>query len=212
MHWLNYRFGLKGYLHWGFNSWTDDPYNAPGQHRGDGWHVYPKRDGLINSLRWEQMRNGIQDYEYLWMLENRIKQIRDTLGEPLATMIEPSRRPVEIATQVVQTMHQYSKNPDVLYGAKRQIIEELLALEKSPKLIVQTNPLEHSTIANDCAVDVYGYGQPDAKITINGKDCPILEGGLFMESARLSKESTIVIVVENESGKKTIVRTFGVLY
>jgi hypothetical protein len=93
LHWLNYRFGLKGYLHWGFNSWTDDPYNAPGEHRGDGWHVYPKKDGLINSLRWEQMRNGIQDYEYLWMLENKIKQVRDTLGEPLSTMIEPSRRP-----------------------------------------------------------------------------------------------------------------------
>ncbi len=41
LHWLNYRFGLTGYLHWGYNSWTDDPFEAPGQHRGDGWHVYP---------------------------------------------------------------------------------------------------------------------------------------------------------------------------
>ena len=212
LHWLNYRFGLKGYLHWGFNYWTDDPYNAPGKHRGDGWHVYPKKDGLINSLRWEQMRNGIQDYEYLWMLANKIEQIRDTLGEPFSTMIEPSRRPVEIATQVVQATHQYSKDPHVLYRAKKQIIEELLALEKSPKLIVQTNPLEHSTIANDCAVDVYGYVEPDAKITINGKDSPVLKEGLFVESARLSKDNTIVIEAENESGKKTMVRTFQVLY
>jgi len=43
LHWLNYRFGLKGYLHWGFNRWTDDPFAAPGTHRGDGWHVYPKK-------------------------------------------------------------------------------------------------------------------------------------------------------------------------
>jgi hypothetical protein len=163
-------------------------------------------------LRWEQMRNGIQDYEYLWMLENKIEQIRDTLGEPFSTMIEPSRRPVEIATQVVQATHQYSKDPHVLYRAKKQIIEELLALEKSPKLIVQTNPLDHSTIANDCAVDVYGYVEPDAKITINGKDSPVLKEGLFVESARLSKDNTIVIEAENESGKKTIVRTFQVLY
>lgn len=212
LHWLNYRFGLKGYLHWGFNYWTDDPYNAPGKHRGDGWHVYPKKDGLINSLRWEQMRNGIQDYEYLWMLENKIEQIRDTLGEPFSTMIEPSRRPVEIATQVVQATHQYSKDPHVLYRAKKQIIEELLALEKSPKLIVQTNPFEQSTIANDCAVDVYGYVELDAKITINGKDSPVLKDGLFVESARLSKDNTIVIEAERKSGKKTIVRTFRVLY
>lgn len=212
LHWLNYRFGLKGYLHWGFNSWTDDPYNAPGEHRGDGWHVYPKKDGLINSLRWEQMRNGIQDYEYLWMLEDKIEQIRSTLGEPLSTMIEPSRRPVEIATQVVKSMHQYSKDPYVLYRAKRQIIEELLALDESPRMIVQTNPLEHSTIANDCAVDAYGYVEPDAKITINGKDSPVLKAGLFMESTQLSKDNTIVIEAENEKGKKRIVRTFRVLY
>ena len=212
LHWLNYRFGLKGYLHWGFNSWTDDPYNAPGEHRGDGWHVYPKKDGLINSLRWEQMRNGIQDYEYLWMLENKIKQIRDTLGEPLSTMIEPSRRPTEIASQVVKTTHLYSKDPNVLYSAKRQIIEELLALEKSPQVLVQTNPLEHSTIANDCAVDVYGYAEPETKIIINGKETPVGEDGLFMESTGLSKENAIVIDAQRKSGKKTVVRMFQVLY
>lgn len=212
LHWLNCRFGLKGYLHWGFNSWTDDPYNAPGEHRGDGWHVYPKKDGLINSLRWEQMRNGIQDYEYLWMLENKIKQVRDTLGEPLSTMIEPSRRPTEIASQVVKTIHQYSKNPAVLYAAKRQIIDELLDLDKSPKVIVQTNPLEHSTIANDCAVDVYGYAEPQTKIVINGKETPVCQDGLFMESTGLSKENTIVVEAQSESGKKTIVRRFQVLY
>ena len=73
LHWLNYRFGLTGYLHWGFNSWTDDPFEAPGQHRGDGWHVYPKKGGLLDSLRWEQMRNGIQDYECLRLLEEKIR-------------------------------------------------------------------------------------------------------------------------------------------
>ena len=83
LHWLNYRYGLTGYLHWGFNSWTDDPFDAPGEHRGDGWHVYPAKGGLLNSLRWEQMRNGIQDYECLWLLEDKIAQIRATLSPRL---------------------------------------------------------------------------------------------------------------------------------
>jgi hypothetical protein len=106
LHWLNYRFGLKGYLHWGFNRWTDDPFEAPGRHRGDGWHVYPKKNGLMNSLRWEQMRNGIQDYEYLWMLEDKIAKIKAGLGERLS-IIEPSRRGMEIASQIVKTMSTY---------------------------------------------------------------------------------------------------------
>jgi len=193
MHWLNYRFGLKGYLHWGFNHWTDDPFQAPGKHRGDGWQVYPKKDGLLDSLRWEQMRNGIQDYEYFWMLENKIGKLKKTLSERLSKMIEPSRRAVEIASQVVKTMSEYSKDPNVLYRAKRQVIKELLDLDKSPRLIVQTNPLEHATVANDCAIDVFGWAEPGTKIVVNGRESPLSSDGLFMENARLSPDNTIVV-------------------
>ena len=101
LHWLNYRYGLTGYLHWGFNAWTEDPINAPGQHHGDGWHVYPAKSGLLNSLRWEQMRGGIQDYECLRLLEDKIARVKATLGSRVAPLVDPSRRGVEIASQVV---------------------------------------------------------------------------------------------------------------
>lgn len=211
LHWLNYRFGLKGYLHWGFNRWTDDPFEAPGKHRGDGWHVYPKKDGLINSLRWEQMRNGIQDYEYLWMLEDKIAKIKAGLSKRLS-IIEPSRRGVEIASQVVKTMSTYSKDPYILYAAKRQIINELLDLDRAPKLIVQTNPLEHATVGNDCAIDLYGWAEPGTRIIVHGRELPVSEDGLFMENVRLSRDNTIIIEAEHKKGKKTLVRSFEVLY
>ena len=211
LHWLNYRFGLTGYLHWGFNSWTDDPFEAPGQHRGDGWHVYPKKDGLINSLRWEQMRNGIQDYEYLWMLEDRISQIKAGLGERLS-IIEPSLRGVEIASQIVKTMDTYDKNPGTLYDVKKQIINELLDLDAAPKIIVQTNPMEHSTVANNCAIDVFGWTEAGTKIIVNGRNLPLSDDGLFMENVSLSRDKTIVVEAEHEKDKKRIVRSFEVLY
>jgi hypothetical protein len=212
LHWLNYRFALKGYLHWGFNHWTEDPFGTPGRHRGDGWHVYPKKDGLLNSLRWEQMRNGIQDYEYLWMLQNKVQDMKYRMSERVAELIEPSRRPVEIASRVVNTFHEYSKDPGALYSAKEQIVDELLDLEKSPRLIVQTNPVEHSTIANDCAVDVYGWVEPDAKIVVNGKKLPVADDGLFMEAVRLSPEHTVVVQAQSKKGKKKVARYFNVLY
>jgi len=211
LHWLNYRFGLKGYLHWGFNHWTDDPFAAPGKHRGDGWHVYPKKDGLINSLRWEQMRNGIEDYEYMWMLEEKIRTMKNARGEHLS-MIEPSRRPVEIASLVVKTINDYNRNPDALYAAKKQIINELLDLDKAPRLIVQTEPLEHSTVANDCSIGVFGWAEPETKIVVNGREMPLWPEGLFMENVHLSRDNTIVIEAEHKEGKKRIVRSFEVLY
>jgi hypothetical protein len=146
------------------------------------------------------------------MLENKISRIREMLSERLSKMIEPSRRGVEIASQVVGTMSEYSKDPNVLYIAKRQVIEELLDLDKSPRLIVQTNPLEHTTIANDCAVDVFGWAEPGTKIVINNRESPVSSDGLFMENVSLTQESTIVVKAKNEKGKKTIVRFFKVMY
>jgi hypothetical protein len=211
LHWLNYRFELKGYLHWGFNQWTDDPFEAPGQHRGDGWHVYPKKDGLLCSLRWEQMRNGIQDYEYFWILENKIAQIKAGLGDNFS-MIDPSRRGVEIASRVVRTMSDFSREPQVLYAAKKQVIDELLDLDRSPKMIVQTNPIEHSAVANDCAIDLHGWAEPGTKIRVNGRELTVSQDGLFMENVSLSRDHTIVVEAEHEKGSKTIVRSFEVLY
>jgi hypothetical protein len=212
LHWLNYRYGLKGYLHWGFNAWTDDPWRAPGEHRGDGWHVYPKKGGLLNSLRWEQMRNGIEDYECLWLLENKISQIKATLSPRVAELIQPTRRGVEIASQVVRTYADYTTDPAVLYAAKLQAIEATIDLETSPRVILQTNPLEHSAVANDCAIDVYGWAEPGTSIQINGQEAPLAADGLFMSQLPPSREGTIVLEARSDQGRKTLVRKFRLLY
>ena len=208
LHWLNYRYRLKGYLHWGFNAWTDDPINAPGKHRGDGWHVYPKPGGLLDSLRWEQMRAGIQDYECLWLLDHNIGRLRAGLSPRVAELIDPSRRGVEIASQVVRTYSDYTRDPAVLYAARRQAIEEALDLERSPRGIVQTNPPEHAVLANDTGIDVHGWAEPETTIQINGRETPVAPDGLFLEQVHASKEGTITVEAQKGKDRKRIVRKF----
>ena len=211
LHWLNYRTQTTGYLHWGFNQWTDDPFEAPGEHNGDGWHVYPTKNGLLNSLRWEQMRNGIQDYECLWLLEEKTRAVIETLGDRFS-ILDPSRRSMEIASRVIQSFGEYDKNPATLYAAKKQIIEEILELEQSPRLIVQTNPIEHTAVAKDNSIDLFGYTEPGTKITVNGSEIPVADDGLFMENVGLTKEIMIVVEAENQKGKKRTIRSFEDLY
>ena len=208
LHWLNYRFGLTGYLHWGLNSWTDDPFEAPGQHRGDGWHVYPKKGGLLDSLRWEQMRNGIQDYECLRLLEEKVRQMKKGMSPRVSSLLEPSRRGVEITTSVVRTADDYSNDPNVLYAARRQILDEILDLDRSPRMIVQTNPREHSRVADNAAIDVHGWVEPGTHITINGTEVPVAEDGLFLENVPLSSRKTITIEARQQNARKQIVRHF----
>lgn len=208
MHWLNYRYNLRGYLHWGFNAWTDDPIHAPGEHRGDGWHVYPKKDGLLNSVRWEQMRNGLQDYECLWLLENKISAIRATLAARVAALIDPRQRGVEIAAQLITDYHNHTRNPEVLYQARRQAIEEALALEQAPRVLFQTSPLEQSPVGKGCAIDLHGWAEPGTLLRANGEPVSVAADGLFLAQLPPSAEGRIVLEAEGKSGKKRLVRQF----
>ncbi len=75
LHWINFRYGATGYLHWGFNQdWTEalrwiatDNY-CPG---GDTYIVYPGPGKVYSSIRLEAMRDGINDYELLRMLARK---------------------------------------------------------------------------------------------------------------------------------------------
>ncbi len=81
LHWINFRYGATGYLHWGFNLWAGSDYrdlgggdpfeevSVRGLPGGDPWIVYPKEGGVLPSIRLEAMRDGIEDYELLKMLE-----------------------------------------------------------------------------------------------------------------------------------------------
>lgn len=81
LHWMNFRFGATGYLHWGLNQWRgDDPaYESTGINLeggnilpgGDSWIVYPGDKKLYGSIRLEAMRDGIADYTLLQMLARK---------------------------------------------------------------------------------------------------------------------------------------------
>ena len=79
--WLLYRFGLRGFLHWGYNYWYKsqtrqmiDPFTVsdglkwPGWAFGDTFEVYPGPDGPIDSIRWEVFAESLQDYALLQTL------------------------------------------------------------------------------------------------------------------------------------------------
>jgi hypothetical protein len=80
LHWINFRYGVTGYLHWGYNHWTQD---SPFTHTtrahggpsylpaGEPWIVYPGKDGPLDSIRFEAMRDGIADYELLCLVAER---------------------------------------------------------------------------------------------------------------------------------------------
>lgn len=146
------------------------------------------------------------------ILENKIKNFVSREGEAFQ-LFDPSRRGVEIAAQVVRSMTNYSRDPQTLYRVKKQVIDEILDLDTSPLLIVQTNPPELTKVHDRAPIEVFGLTDPGAKITGNGKQLPVSSQGFFGEIFYASLTSdTIFIEVESENGKKCIMRKFDVVY
>lgn len=76
--WLFRRFGVLGFLHWGYNYWYEsqtrtliDPYcessglRWPGWAYGDTFQVYPGAEGPVDSIRWEVFSASLGDYALL---------------------------------------------------------------------------------------------------------------------------------------------------
>ncbi len=71
--WVSYLYGLKGYMHWAW-AWKPDAWeNAYTEDigAGGGFLVYfdEERRKVLDSIRWELLRQTSQDYEMLRMLE-----------------------------------------------------------------------------------------------------------------------------------------------
>jgi hypothetical protein len=71
--WISARRHLDGFLRWSYNSWTSDPFSQPVYifTQGDEYLVYPGKNGPMSSIRWEQLKEGIEDFELIAQLRTK---------------------------------------------------------------------------------------------------------------------------------------------
>ena len=90
--WMQYDYGIEGELYWCVNWYTSyngerdvwtDAETVP-QTPGDGYLVYPGKEfgvqGPISTLRLESIRESREDYEYLWLFEQKIEEYNRANG------------------------------------------------------------------------------------------------------------------------------------
>ncbi|MBE6357545.1 MAG: DUF4091 domain-containing protein [Lentisphaerae bacterium] len=150
---LSYMYQVKGILYWCINrewatnmdikeTWPDKPWKPwiyKGSSRshtaknGMGNFVYPGKDGtLLPSLRLENLRDGIEDYEYLAILERESAKL--PAGSPLRS---EARRLLNVPPQVAKSLTEYSADPQHLLVYRRQLadmIEKIMAEIQSKRL------------------------------------------------------------------------------
>ena len=99
MSWMQKKYDVEGNLYWAttiFQKYTrngyvhrdlwNDPLSwaANNPTNGDGFLVYPGKEygvkGPISTLRLESIREGMEDYEYLYLLEQLLSKATETYG------------------------------------------------------------------------------------------------------------------------------------
>jgi len=215
LHWINYAYNLKGYLHWGLNSWPrENPFGKPYEKLppGDTHITYPGKSGPLSSLRFEAMRDGIEDYEYLKLLEEEIKKVKEKLGDPALELLFEIRA-MELCRRVVPSIVDYTRDPEELMRVRELIVEEIVNLWRRPLVLVLTIPPENQVIPNGpIVIIVKGVCEKGCRVTINGKAVNVDENGYFSTWTHLDKQGRVVIVVSKGPLRKTIIRTFKVRY
>jgi hypothetical protein len=214
LHWINYLYNLDGYLHWGLNHYgTDDPYSEEGISKdlplGDRAVVYPGENRMIGSLRLSAQRDGLQDYEYLRLLEDRLHAVKDQVGAD-AFWLDPRQRSLELCRRVIWSFHDYTRDPNLLWQTRQAVAEEIESLATEPLLVVQTSPPEGTPVpAGPRMVNVRGLVPPGATVTLNGEPVPnVRPSGYFAHYWFPSDDPELTITVEHHGRQRSVCRTF----
>jgi hypothetical protein len=107
--WLTYYFDFCGFLRWAYSLWPEDPFNRPGYKypqfkAGDMFFVYPGKTGKpVRSLRWENLKMGVQDYGLIKMLEHSGMSHENICEKYLKQLLGDLKDMKGIETEIMKT-------------------------------------------------------------------------------------------------------------
>ena len=159
--WMAWRYGIQGDLYWDTTYWSNDDvfppprfqnpwtdpmsYNYSGQvgtwGNGDGRLLYPPRSwsdgrarvkGPTPSIRWELIREGIEDYEYLWMLKDAADRL-EAAGTN-QDLVTAARSLLDLPAPLFSSLTAFTDDPTLLQSHRSQVarlLEQILPVARS---------------------------------------------------------------------------------
>lgn len=109
---------------------------------GDGRFIYPPRpspeqagapilEGPVNSLRWENLRDGIEDYEYFWLLQQQIKRAQDR--PEAAGLVAEARALLRVPAEVSRDLTHFTTDPRSMLAHRERLARMIERLGKDAK-------------------------------------------------------------------------------
>ncbi|MDY0169533.1 MAG: DUF6067 family protein [Thermoguttaceae bacterium] len=117
--WINRQYGITGLLYWStvtrvIEPWFNPAFAHPRHFNGGGYLFYPGVpcgiDGPVASMRLKNLRDGMEDYEYFALLEQR--------GGAEAAQ--------KVVNRIAPTWWEYTRDPQALLDARRELAEAIV--------------------------------------------------------------------------------------
>ncbi|CAN2043880.1 hypothetical protein GMMP13_1190006 [Candidatus Magnetomoraceae bacterium gMMP-13] len=122
--WFLWKYRIKGIAYYSLNSWSKNPWTDPMQdnHNGDLFMFYPPSElneniaygsnnhRLVPSIRFELMRDSLEDYEYLYVLNNE--------NQPEVDLVNSADTQ---ADKIISGLTSYTRNSEFMYNLRRLI-------------------------------------------------------------------------------------------
>jgi len=131
--WMCWKYHATGLLYWCVNFWKGDPWKDPANftsdQNGNGSLYYPTAEGPVPSLRMEVLRDGMEDYEYLYRLHELTDQAKAQGGVDPALITEAERL-LGVDASLVESLRSYANDPGVLLAQRRAIGDLIEKLQR----------------------------------------------------------------------------------
>ncbi|NQT52865.1 DUF4091 domain-containing protein [bacterium] len=151
---MPWKFHSEGFLHYSMNLWrtyrdaktkdgktvrrsthftepidrgplTNSDGKAWHDFNGDGQIFYPGPDGPLSTIRMKCIRDGLEDYEYLWLLKQAVTQM-NIQGAPIdRAWMARAQAALAVPDSVVRTLTDYTTDGARVLAARRAIAELL---------------------------------------------------------------------------------------
>ena len=129
--WINYQYDITGLLYWStvttvIEPWSNPAFAHPRHYNGGGFLFYPGApcgiDGPIASMRMKNLRDGMEDYEYLVILEK--------LAAPQG-VLRSKKTVKKIVDAIAPNWWNFTKEPNKFLAARERLTEQILRLKKA---------------------------------------------------------------------------------
>ncbi len=151
--WLFWKYDIQGFLYWSANYWGKENLkgNSPqdkwphrpwvaanftnewegkrNEFNGDGQLIYPGPDGAaLSSIRLEALRDGMEDYEYVWLLEKGLRKLEKSGSDQ--ELAAEARRWLE-NQPVVRSFTDWCHDPGALLNARRDLADLIVRVTRA---------------------------------------------------------------------------------